>query len=274
MTLSISWLRSTETTQELVIATDSRLRFGCAWDCCPKIMTLSRGDAALCFAGDTMHAYPIMLQMKSSIEQHYATRTRERDLTDLRRHLIEVANGMRDHIRDLPAGQTQPDIPEAVIIFGGYSWRDQEFVIFLFHFDPHLGRFTFRPASPWRGQACERKIVFAGDYVDEARERLIDLLRLRGKLDSGGFDMEPFEVLRDVIRDNAHPSIGGPPQVIKIYRHLNTVPIAVRWPYAEDGQLSFLGRPLLPYERTLYPVLDPDSLDIATSWSFHSQEAE
>src|SRR5471032_3703856 len=41
----------------------SRLRFGCAWDCSPKIFPLSRGDCAICFAGNTMYAYPIMEQI-------------------------------------------------------------------------------------------------------------------------------------------------------------------------------------------------------------------
>lgn len=268
MTLSIVWLRDIGGTQELMMATDSRLRFACAWDCCPKILTLARGDAAICFAGDTMHAYPIMLQLKTSIEQHHATRTRERDLLDLRKHLVDVANGMRAHIHDLRPGQAKPDVPETVFIFGGYSWKTQEFVIWMFHYDAHLGRFTFRPATAWSGQSDERKIVFAGDDVSAARTRLADLLRSRGKIDRGGFDMEPFEILRDIIREKSHPAIGGPPQVVKIYRHLNTVPIAVRWPNATEGGLSFLGRPLLPYERTLHPVLDPDSLQIGVDWRF------
>lgn len=268
MILSIVWLREAGGRHELVMATDSRLRFGCAWDCCPKILTLGRGDAAICFAGDTMHAYPIMLQLKSSVDQHHATRTRARDLLDLRSHMIALANGMRDHIHDLPAGQMQPDVPETVFVFGGYSWKSEEFIIWLLHFDRSLGRFTYRPSTEWKGQASVRKIAFAGDDTACAKDHLVELLRVRGKLDVGGFDMEPFEILRDMIRGNAHPTIGGPPQVVKIYRHMNTVPLAVRWPSAAAGTLSFMGRPLLPYERTLHPVLDPDSLEIAPAWSF------
>src|SRR5258708_30718157 len=187
MTLSMVWLRGTGATEELVIATDSRLRFGCAWDCCPKILTFARGDAAICFAGDTMHAYPIMLQLKSSVEQHQATRTRERDLVDLRSHLISVANGMRDHIHDLPVGQAQPDVPETVFVLGGYSWKTAEFVIWTFHFDDRLGRFTFRPATGWDGQSNTPKIALAADDTVGAKPTLIALLRHRGKLETCGF---------------------------------------------------------------------------------------
>lgn len=53
MTLSVSWVREFGETKELIVATDSRLRWGQAWDCCPKIMMLPRGDSVLCFAGET-----------------------------------------------------------------------------------------------------------------------------------------------------------------------------------------------------------------------------
>ncbi len=273
MTLTVAWVRITAGSEEIVMATDSRLRFGCAWDCCPKILTLTRGDAAMCFAGDTMHAYPLMLQVKSSLEHHHATRTRERDLFELRSHLLNLMNGMRRHIHDLPAGQEQPDVPETVFIFAGYSWKQQNFLIWLLHYDVSIGRFTFRPSAPWPGQQELRMIAFAGDRVHEAKDRLIALLRERDKVANGGFDMEPFEVLRDMIRESAHPAIGGPPQVVKIFKSLNTVPLAIRWAAEDPNSLSFLGRPLLEYERTLYPVLDPDTLEIRTAWSFLPTES-
>ena len=62
MTISIAWVRNVGATKELVVASDSRLSFGCRWDCCPKVLALPRGDAAMCFAGNTMYAYPVMLQ--------------------------------------------------------------------------------------------------------------------------------------------------------------------------------------------------------------------
>lgn len=40
MTISIAWTRKIESVEELVVATDSRLGFGCRWDCCPKIRIL------------------------------------------------------------------------------------------------------------------------------------------------------------------------------------------------------------------------------------------
>ncbi len=70
MTLSVAWIRKVKNTEELVIATDSRLRWGRAWDCCPKIIPLVRQDSVLCFAGNTQYAYPMMVQINNSISMH------------------------------------------------------------------------------------------------------------------------------------------------------------------------------------------------------------
>jgi hypothetical protein len=70
--------------------------------------------------------------------------------------------------------------------------------------------------------------------------------------------MEPFEVLRDMIRDRVDLAIGGPPQVLKVYRYLNYAPFGVYWPDRDSGRISVLGRPLLDYEECPFGVIDPD----------------
>jgi len=260
MTLCIAWLRSLGDAEELLIASDSRLRMGCAWDCGPKIMTLPRSDAAICFAGHTYDAYPLMIQMANAIASHPPSRSRAMDLCDMKGHTVRVFNHMRAQIHDLPNNQTTADPPDAYFILAGYSWRKQRFYIWRLHHDASIGKFTYSPVRLWSSVRGKKQIGFAGDYVPEAKERLIDLLRARKRLTVGGFDMEPFEVLRDMIRDGQHPHIGGPPQMVKIYRHMNVKPYAIYWPNREAGSLSLLGRPLLDYEVTQGLVLDPDTL--------------
>jgi len=72
--------------------------------------------------------------------------------------------------------------------------------------------------------------------------------------------MEPFEVLRDMLRSNRFPLIGGAPQIMKVYRHANCMPYAVYWPSKESREVSLMGRPLLDYERSSCLVMDPDTL--------------
>lgn len=92
----------------------------------------------------------------------------------------------------------------------------------------------------------------AGAVVGEApiieAKKLVRLLRSRGKLPEGDVDMEPFQVLRDIIRDRQFRAVGGPPQLAEVYEHMNTVPFAIYWPDRETGEVSLLSRPLLLHE--------------------------
>ena len=260
MTLSIAWIRSVGETEELVIATDSRLRFGCAWDCCPKIFTLPRNDSAICFAGDTMHAYPIMIQIKNAIEMYPKLLSRALDIQDARGHFIRLITKMRQSIHDLPRDMKSPEAPETFFIFAGYSWDSQKFRIWLIKYDKKTDQFVHeKPPTIMRSL-----IAVTGDDVIEIRKRIFDVMKNRGKKPGDGMDMEPFEVLRDKIREQSHEAIGGPPQIIKIYKHMNTMPYGVFWPDGASKQVTYLGRPILNYEMVPFPILDPDTLTTTT----------
>jgi len=73
--------------------------------------------------------------------------------------------------------------------------------------------------------------------------------------------MEPLEVLRDMIRDGGYPSIGGPPQMVKVYRYMHCKEFGIYWPNRQTGTRTVLGRPLLDFETANCQVLDPDALD-------------
>lgn len=274
MTLTAAWIRKVGNVEELVIASDSRLRGGEAWDCCPKILTLPREDCAIAFAGETWWAYPLMLQMANAIELYPGSMDRRIDIADVKGHALRVFEQMLDAVHDLPYGQDRPNRPLGTeFLFGGYSWRHGGFRIWKLHFDTEIDRYTFRPAKPWRGQAegTSKIVAFAGDAASAAKERLDDLLKERDKTSAGSFDMEPFEVLRDLIRDGSHPTVGGPPQVVKVYRFAKTQPFGVRWPDSQ-GRITMFGRSALDYEDFAAPVIDPDDPD-AFGRSRHDRDA-
>ncbi len=265
MTLGIVWERIVKKTTELVVASDSRLSGGREWDCNPKIVLLPRSDAVISFAGATHDAYPLMLQAVNAITMYSPASNRVMDISDLKGHLVRVFTDTQSFIKNLPFGQTQADPPEAVFLLSGYSWKQGKFRIWELHFDANIQKFTFRPIGAWRGQtAGSRKVVkFVGDeaVVTEAKKRLAALLTSRRKIDSGSLDMEPFEVLRDLIREANYPTVGGPPQFVKIYRHFNVVPFGVYWPDRKNGKTCVLGRPLLEYEKNPWSTIDPDTLE-------------
>lgn len=262
MTLGISWVRAVGNVRELLIASDSRLSGGQFWDGNPKIMLLPRSDAVLSFAGNTNDAYPLMLQTFNAVKMHPPAESRAMDIAELKGHLVRVLNRSREFISHLPHGVTRPDDPEASFLLSGYSWKTKQFHVWTLYFDQLIDRFTFRPTHQWSGQEPEayKLISFVGDdeAVAEAKNRLVEMLRERGKLERNSLDMEPFEILRDIIRENRFASVGGPIQLVKIYEHANAIPIGVYWPTKHQGTVCILGRPLMDYEKTPWGVMDPD----------------
>jgi hypothetical protein len=258
MTLAIAWTRHVGTVVELVLASDSRLRGGFVWDCAPKVFPLLRSDCAIVFAGHTAIAYPIILQLNNALRLHDRSMNRGLPLGDYRGHVLRVINDMRRSMHDFAIPDTATGEEETYLILGGYSWRESQFVIWTLHFDRNIDVFTFRPATPWRGTDGEKVLAIAGNAVDEAKARLVNLLRARGKLEHGAFDMEPFEVLRDMIRGQVDPAIGGAPQLVKVYRYLNYAPFGVYWPSRSSGRRTLFGRALLDYEDCPFGLVDPD----------------
>ena len=154
----------------------------------------------MCFAGETILAYPMMLQVQAALYMHARSLSRAVDLYDFKGHVLEVINGMREQMSDFAKPKVPIGEEKTFLILAGYSWRRGDFAIWTLHLDAHSDVFTFRPATIWRGVHGRRLLAVAGDCVDEAKERLRLLLRERRKLTKGGFDMEPLEVLRDIIR--------------------------------------------------------------------------
>jgi hypothetical protein len=156
------------------------------------------------------------------------------------------------------AATGDPD-PEALFILAGFSWRRQHFRIWIVYQDRRTRRFSAKPAPRW-GPGFRRQLAVIGDNVAEARAGVRERLREAGRLGASGFDWEPLHVLAEMSRDRAYPTIGGAPQVVKIYRSLKVTTFAVPW-HNSDGQpiLTVLGRPLLAYEvANLIPRLPID----------------
>jgi hypothetical protein len=169
--------------------------------------------------------------------------------------------------------------PDASFIFGGYSWVDKRFKLWTIAYRPGEKRFSADPPQ-WctfsidadrfllrkkKKEAHDKslgKIAFAGDQAKLARRLLLQKLNNRERSRrTSNLDMEPFEVVRDMLRDEAHAdTIGGAPQVVKVYQYMHSTPLAVYWPTKSNGTVNLQGRECLGYERIDPWVLDPDSL--------------
>jgi len=275
MTLSIAWIRKIKGVEELVIASDSRLVGGMRWDQCPKMMTLPRSDSVISFAGNTIYTYPLMLQLFNAIQAHSRAFQRAMDLHDLKGHVLHVFNELQQSVYDVI---DKEGIYDAQFILGGYSWIRKAFAIWLVHYEKSEKMFRCRPAGRLIGKFDN--IVFAGDWAKTAKIELKKLLQSRyglgtERFEGTGFNMEPFEVLRELLRKSGkNETIGGAPQVIKVYQHMNCRPFGVYWT-DQNGQtqVTLFGRPLMGYENMDYWVLDPDTLKTTRYCKFVEEES-
>ena len=109
----------------------------------------------------------------------------------------------------------------------------------------------------------------------EARLQLLKAIYRNPNRPSIKLDWEPLDVLLSFIRDPKCNDIGGPPQIMKIYRHANILPINVLWPEdrIQNGlrtrtfEINHLGRPLLDYEQTRLLTLDPQDGSFIEPWN-------
>ncbi|MDR9425712.1 MAG: hypothetical protein RI567_10575 [Marinobacter sp.] len=205
-------------------------------------------------------AYPLMHQISLAIASYNRSKTRAMDVRELKTHSVKVLNSMASSIlSDIP-DMMNPDVS---FIFGGYSWIHKKFDIWAIKYDAAQKMFIARPVKRWVGGMDP--MIFGGDKAKEANAKLVDVMRKKGRLvgnqtEDSSFDMEPFEVVRDMLRNSTQAdSIGGAPQVVKVYQHMNALPLGVFWPDKASGKVYIQGRPLLGYESTDFWVLDPDT---------------
>lgn len=73
VTIGIAWIRQGTDSEELWLASDSRISGdGHIWDDCPKLFSLPRRDTAIGFSGSTGQAYPLLLQLANAIGSYRA----------------------------------------------------------------------------------------------------------------------------------------------------------------------------------------------------------
>lgn len=272
MTLLTVFTRRIGSRRELVFASDSRLGGnGQRMDYGQKLFEMPRSDALAAFAGDTQYAYPLMMQMLRAIEGAPFSVDRRLPLPRLKGHTLRVFQQTYEAIHGLSFGERYPAPPDNFFLLGGFDWQTQAFHAWELSFDEADREFVFRRVVRRGGW----QFYFAGDNTEaikRATSRTQQLLGARKKT-AMDIDMEPFEALCEIINDPTYDSIGGAPQLGKVYAHLNTQLFQVLWPTVAGPTTGGLagsrghvaGRPLLPTERSTWPVYDPER-GFYTSW--------
>ena len=210
----------------------------------------------------------MMLQLALAIDAHAPLTRRSLDVASLKSHALQIFDSMAALIRS----QAAVEDDSASFIFGGYSWIKKAFertirfdqTTSTFHADPaksllynpdaqraYIGYGQAEPPSTLR----LGRIALAGDQGLLARSKLIELVTQKVSNQEETpqtLDMQPFEVVRDMLRDpERHHTIAGAPQVVKVYQYMQSADIGVYWPRREGGNVFLRGRPKLGYETSI-----------------------
>lgn len=267
MTLVAAWVRNRKPnlTAELIVASDSRVTGGLMWDFAPKVFPVSRGDTVLAFAGETHYAYPLVMQIRSSIDQYAQSANRATDISELVNHIIGILNLMILNISDTPYDKQEFLGNICKILIAGYSWKNKCFVIYRMDYNKVSNQFVAHRVGGKNKTFC-----FVGDREKEAHASL-----QRSLQDKSGIDYEPLDVLLSQIDDISpeYRSIGGPVQFVKVFEHLNSLPYATLWKDKDSSmRITYMGRPLMPYEKTRYLLFNPYNRRRIKMWDYRSTE--
>lgn len=247
MTLVAIWVRKNATLRELVAVSDSRISGGESWDSCPKLMPLPRPATAIAMSGDATTAYAFLLQAMNACLLLDGNEVGRTDIRYLARKIRDLYADSRLNVGDLPTGQATADVPILDVILFGWSWRRLRFEAYSYSYNPS-GKLIMNTIRDLE-DSVPYGIYFAGDASSQARSTLNATLNakgaprpLRGHPDSSeqaksaNLDWEPIEVLQKLIEDPEARTVGGVPQVLKIYQ--NGLSETFVW---RDGSRDYFG---------------------------------
>lgn len=264
MTVSIAWMRKVHNCEELVFLSDSRLSGGHRWDQCPKIMSFPRGDCCLSFAGSTDYAYPMMMQVYYAMSSYRRIRTRAMEITDLNGIVLKHINNLNEAVYDRIICGCDDAVGNE-FLFGGYSWVEKKFKIWSYTYNQSQKKYIVDGSSKRIISSINSNIKIIGDKREEYKSILRAFLREKyGENLPEHLDMEPFQALCNMLKSiDKTESIGGAPQMIKIYQFQNSVPVGVYWPEMNPSNLkqnrTLLGRRMLDFEDTDFWFIDPET---------------
>jgi len=264
MTLCVAWIRQVNDTEELVFATDSTLTGGEKWDHGVKLFELPRKDCLLSFAGSTARAYPLILNLVSSIsfDKHL-----DSPATQIEEVLKHIADLFTDLIQKIVKEVDSEDIHElrgsARFLFGGWDWQRGLFRVWELFYSKEAEGFLFKEITD--DDTKTRFYTFIGDakqddFSEQTKKRFQQLLIDEDKLDSK-LDMEPLKLLREIALDANIREVGGSLQIAKVYKSSRTEFFGITWP-SSDSPPHFQGRKYSPTTKPPVRYLNPDTFEI------------
>lgn len=264
MTLCVAWIREVNGTEELVFATDSTLTGGEKWDHGIKLFELPRKDCLLSFAGSTARAYPLILNLVSSISFDKNLDSPSTTIEEVLKHITELFTDLiRQIVKEVEASDIHKLRGEAHFVFGGWDWQLGVFRVWELFYSKEAEGFLFSETTD--DDTKTRFYTFVGDaqqadFSEQMKKRFQQLLLDEDKLDSK-LDMEPLKLLREVALDATIREVGGSLQIAKVYKSSRTEFFGITWP-ASNSPPYFQGRKYNQVTKPPVRYLNPETFEI------------
>ena len=240
MSLCIGWIRKVKDSEEIVLISDSCFSGGHRFMAAPKLFTVKRGDFALACAGSTTYSFAVIEHIRQAMDCNELINHRTYDLADMIHYVVDITNETLCHEKE----KILYDETDFKMILGGYSWKFKRPMLRIIEYSPQDKRFFAHDVQSLKLSPIA--IIGDTDAVAKAYPAIYRRLDEDGVEDGGNWDMQPLSVLLDYIKDPAYTTIGGAPQMVKVYPYLHSEP----WGITDgvENRVYFYGRKLLKYE--------------------------
>ncbi len=259
MTLCAAWIRQINSVEELVFATDSSLTGGEKWNQGVKLFELPRPDCLICFAGETGRAYPLILNLISSIKLDRRLQSPRTDIEEVLSYLATLFTSLVGTIVNEIPGQ---DIHElragAKFLFGGWSWLQGRFRVWQLYYSKDAEAFVYQEGTDEPNK--NRIYTFLGDpedVVDNATQAYKQLI-FDNDIQDDKMDMEPLQILIEMSRDRSIRTVDGAIQIAKVYKSGASEFFGINWP-SSGGKPHFQGRSFISHSKPDVRYFDPDT---------------
>lgn len=267
MTLCTAYIRQTNDTEELVFATDSCLTGGEKWKHGIKLFRIPKRDCLLCFAGSTARAYPLVLNLVSSIHLDKYLQSPEASLQDVLEYLSDLFTDLITKIISEIPGEDIHELRSGVqFLFGGWDWSEGisgAFKVWKLYYSKDIEGFIYDELT---NNGKNRFYTFLGDpetiesvAKDKYKQMLFD-----NDFQDDPIDMEPLKILRDISLEEEYRAIDGSLQIAKVYKSNKAEFFGIYWP-SSKGKPCFQGREYNELNKPLIRYFNPDNFEILES---------
>lgn len=259
MTLCAAWIRQINNVEELVFATDSSLTGGEKWNQGVKLFELPRPDCLICFAGDTGRAYPLILNLLSSIKLSKKLQSSHTDIEEVLAYLSTMFTSLVGTIVNEIKGQDIHKLrSEAEFLFGGWSWSKNYFRIWKLYYSKDAEGFI---PQEYTGKVITYAFLGNPESLSETAKKNLKEERENSGTEEDPLDMEPLTVLIKMSRDSAIREVDGAIQIAKLYKSGTSEFFGINWP-SREGKPHFQGRGFSIHSKPDVRYFDPDTLTL------------